>query len=304
MMDTPTPPEEFPLDRALREYGPESRWPRIKKTLDRIRVIYTDLDGTMMGPGGCFFRNLAGELTLRPARALVEALRRGVDVVPVSGRSGRQLRENARLLGLRNYIAELGVEMVYDLGETVMINAGALGEGARDLYRTIMESGAVDFLLSAYRGRLEFHTPWSNFRDCTPIFRGLVDLGEVNRILKERFPGLTLVDNGVIPRTSPTLQVSEVRAYHLVPEGVSKEKAVAEDMKRRGFLRSESMAVGDSEADLAFSEVVGVFFLVRNGLYANPHLEPLVAEKPNVVVTTRFLNEGWAEAVELAVLGS
>ncbi len=290
------------VEKALLDYGPNRRWPDLKETLRGIRVVYTDLDGTMMGPGGCFFRNVAGEYTLRPARALLGALRRGVDVVMVSGRSGRQLREDARLLGLSNYIAELGAELVYDLGETVIVNAGGFGEECPDLYRAIMESGAVDFLLAAYRERLEFHTPWSEWRDCTPIFRGLVDLEEVNSALRDRFPGLVLVDNGVIPRTSPTLKVPQVRAYHLMPLGVSKEKAAAEDMRRRGFLRSETMAVGDSEADLAFCEVVGVFFLVRNGLLANPQMIPRIADLPNVVVTEGFLNEGWAEAVELAVL--
>lgn len=301
-MEKGTFPEENLLERAFKEYGPGARWPSLKEKLGRVRVVYTDLDGTMMGPGGCFFRNLGGDYTLRPARALVETLRRGVDVVPVSGRSAHQLREDARLLGLRNYIAELGVELVYDLGEEVVLNTGVLEGKCGDLYRTIMDSGAVDFLLRTHKGRLEFHTPWSNYRDCTPIFRGLVDLAEVNGVLEERYPGLELVDNGLIPRNYPGLEVPEVRAYHLVPKGVSKEKAVAEDMKRRGFDRWEAVAVGDSEADLAQSEVVGVFFLVRNGLLGNPHLEPRIAATPNVVVTEGFLNEGWAEALELAVL--
>jgi len=291
------------LEAAARELGPRSRWPVVRRLLSRVRVVYTDLDGTMMGPGGCFFRDVSGDFTLRPARALLETLRRGVDVVPVSGRSGSQMRESARLLGLRNYIAELGVELVYDLGERVVFNAGGFAGRCEDLYRAIQETGAPDFLLRRYRGRLEYHTPWSEWRDCTPLFRGLVDLEEANRLLEERFPGLVLVDNGVLPRTSPTLEVPEVHAYHLVPRGVSKERAVAEDMRRRGFERSEAVAVGDSEADLAFAGVVGVFFLVRNGLYANPGMIPRLREMDNVVVTEGLLNLGWAEAVELCVLG-
>jgi len=291
------------LERAARDFGPASRWAGISKGLEEIRVVYTDLDGTMMGPMGCFFLNIRREYTLRPARALVEALKLGVDVVPVSGRSGRQLKENARLLGLKNYIAELGVELVYDLGERVITNTGALKVEGGDLYRAIMRSGAVDFLLSGYPRRIEFHTPWSRFRDCTPLFRGLVDLHEVNDLLKGHYPGLVLVDNGVLPRTSPTLDVHELRAYHLMPRGVSKEKAVVEDMRLRGFRPSEVMAVGDSEADLAFAGVVGAFFLVRNGLFSNPHLASVIPGYDNVMVTEGFLNEGWAEAVELAVLG-
>lgn len=290
------------LERVAEEFGMAARWPEVKAGLAKVRVVYTDLDGTMMGPLGNFVLNVRREYTLRPARALVAALERGVDVMPVSGRSGRQLRETARVLGMRNYIAELGVEVVYDLGEKVIINAGALGEDCRDIMRAIMDSGAVDFLLSRYEKRIEFHTPWSDFRDCTPLFRGLVDAEEVNAVLARDFPGLVLVDNGVLPRTSPTLEVPELRAYHLMPEGVSKEGAAAEDMRLRGFDPSEAIAIGDSEADLAFAGVVGAFFLVRNGLYSNPHLAALLPELRNVVVTGDFLNEGWAEAVEAAVL--
>ncbi len=291
------------LERAAEEFGPAARWPGLEAGMDQVRVIYTDLDGTMMGPLGNFLLNIRREYTLRPVNALIEVLRRGVDVVPVSGRSGRQLRETARVLGMRNYIAELGVEMVYDLGEEVIYDTGELGIECEDLFDTIERTGAADFIISRYERRIEYHAPWSDFRDCTPLFRGLVDVEEVNGLLDERFPGLVLVDNGVLPRISPTLDVHELRAYHLMPEGVSKEKAAAADMLRRGFRRSEVIAVGDSEADLAFAAEVGVFFLVRNGLYSNPHLVEAISGMENVVVTKGFLNEGWAEAVELAVLG-
>jgi hydroxymethylpyrimidine pyrophosphatase-like HAD family hydrolase len=298
-------PEEYSqseLERAAEEFGPTSRWPRISSGLDEVRVVYTDLDGTMMGPLGNFLLNVKREYTLRPVQILVETLRKGVDVVPVSGRSGRQLRETARLLGLKNYIAELGVEVVYDLGEKVVVDTGVLEGKCADLFEYIADTGVGDFLLSRYERRIEYHLPWSDFRECTPLFRGLVDLEEVNDLLDELFPGLVLVDNGVLPRMSPTLDVRELRAYHLMPKGVSKEKAAAEDMRRRGFSRSEAIAIGDSEADLAFAAEVGAFFLVRNGLYSNPHLVSAVSALDNVLVTEGFLNEGWAEAVELSVL--
>ncbi len=302
-MEVPsTGAEVSELERAAREFGPAARWPRLKEGMDEVRVIYTDLDGTMMGPMGNFVLNLRREYTLRPVSALVETLRRGVDVVPVSGRSGRQLRETARVLGMRNYIAELGVEIVYGLGEKVVINAGSLGEDCADIRDAMRRSGVEESLLSRYRGRLEYHTPWSDWRDCTPLFRGLVDPEEVNLFLDGAHPGLTLVDNGVLPLLSPTLDVPELRAYHLMPVGVSKEKAAAEDMRLRGFRRSEAIAVGDSEADLAFAREVGVLFFVRNGLYSNLHLVEDIRGLDNVVVTEGFLNEGWAEAVELAVL--
>src|SRR4030066_1526875 len=93
------------MERAAEEFGPASRWADASKGLGEIRVVYTDLDGTMLGPDGSFFHNLRREHTLRPARALLEAQGRGVDVVPVSGRRGRQLREDVRIWGVGNYIA-------------------------------------------------------------------------------------------------------------------------------------------------------------------------------------------------------
>ncbi len=106
------------------------------------------------------------------------------------------------------------------------------------------------------------------------------------------------MDNGIIPRPYPGLDVPEIRAYHVMPVGVSKEGAVRADMLRRGIDRRETVAVGDSEADLRFAEEVGVFFLVHNGLYASPRIARLIEAYDNVFITSGLLNEGWAEAVQ------
>ncbi|MBK5094026.1 MAG: hypothetical protein JJE48_11000, partial [Actinobacteria bacterium] len=71
----------------------------LRENLLPVRVIYTDIDGTMVGPLGCFFRDSEYNLTLRPARALLAAHSRNIDVMLVSGRHKSQLRESSRLLG-------------------------------------------------------------------------------------------------------------------------------------------------------------------------------------------------------------
>jgi hydroxymethylpyrimidine pyrophosphatase-like HAD family hydrolase len=291
------------LQDKARSYGPASRWAGISANLDEIKVVYTDMDGTMMGPRGCFLCGVRDDFTVRPARALVEMLKLGVDVVPVTGRSAQQMLETTRILGLKNYIAELGVQRFYNFGERVVIDTGAVECEGDNLLEFIRGTGVVEWLLSGYARRIEPHTPWSDFRDCTPLFRGLIDVDEVNALLDRKYPQFTIVDNGVILRTSPTLDVSELHAYHLVPKGVSKQKAAADDMEMRGFRPSQAIAVGDSEADIGFADHVGVFFLVRNGFLANPRLASFVAARGNVVITNDLLNEGWAEAMELAVLG-
>ena len=271
----------------------------LRDNLRPSRVIYTDIDGTLVGPFGCFFRDSDYELTLRPARALLAAHARNVDVMLVSGRHKSQLRETARLLGCMNYIAELGTELVYNLGLEVITNTGEFDLTSDSFYQSILDTGVVDLLLDTYQRRLEMHTPWSDERDCTPLMRGNVDLDEVEALLAENgHDRFQLVDNGVIPRKSPTLDVPETRAYHLVPRGVSKQLAVAKDQKRRGFERSEPVAAGDAEADLPLAESVGAFFMVRNGLDANPHLAERIDGADNVFVTEGRMGNGWAEVVE------
>jgi len=286
------------LERVAEERSVAGNREEIDRRLSRVKVVYTDVDGTLMGPGGCFFLNAERRYTLGPALALVRALEAGLDIFLVSGRSGTGLLETARVLGLRNYIAELGAETFYDLGQEVVRDYGVFQGRTEDLLGYIRSLGVLEFLFDRYQGRVEPHEPWSRQRECVPLLRGLLDLEEVNREFEERFPGLVLVDNGIIPRTYPGLQVEEVRAYHVVPRGVSKENAVAADMRRRGLRREEAVAVGDAQADLHFAREVGVFFLVRNGLYASPQTAELIEGYDNAFVTRGMLNEGWAEAVE------
>jgi len=271
----------------------------LRANLSQLRVIYTDVDGTLVGPLGCFFRDSEYNLTLRPAMALLAAHARNIDVMLVSGRHKSQLRESGRLLGCMNYVAELGTELVYNLGAEVVMNVGDLEVTGGSVYESILDTGVVDLLLESFPRRLEMHAPWSEERDCTPLLRGCVDLEEVRRLLEERgLDRFELLDNGVIPRKSPTLDVPETRAYHLVPRGVSKDQAVLKDREHRGIPREATVAVGDAEADLPFAGVVGAFFMVRNGLEANPHLAEEIEATENVFITEERMGPGWAEVVE------
>ncbi len=287
------------IERMAQEKSVGGNLDAIRQLLGDVRVVYSDVDGTLTGPGGCFFLNAAREYTLKAADALVRTLRAGIDIMLVSGRTKGQLLEMARFMGLRNYIAELGTETCYDLADRIITNAGEFGPGCDDMLERIIATGVLDWLASEYRGQLEPHLPWAAQRDCTPIFRGLVDVTELNRRMEEMAPGLILLDNGVIPWRSPTLEVAHTRAYHLMPLGVTKEAAVAADMQRRDFERRSTIAIGDAEADLAFADVVGAFFLVRNGLHASPHIVERLSGYDNVFVTEGFLNEGWAEVLNL-----
>src|ERR1051326_154798 len=164
-----------------------------------VRVVYTDLDGTMLGRGGAFVRRPDGALTSEPTKALLEALELDVDVVPATGRSLRGLLGDARMLGLRTVIAEMGAIIAYDLGREVVTNLGAYPGGEEPPAAHMERSGAVSMLFDAFPGRLEHHTPWSAWRDYTQLFRGRVDTAEADRVLSEAgFSWLALHDNGLL----------------------------------------------------------------------------------------------------------
>lgn len=234
-----------------------------------VRTVYADLDGTLLGPGGSLFATLDGTTT-EPARAIASMAQAGVELVLMSGRTRAQMSEVARTLGARAYIAELGGMIVYREGyEDVIVRQSGTTRGRGTAHRAIERSGAAGMLLDLYPGLLEPHAPWSFVeRECSVLLRGLISIPEANELLRKGGYGwLELHDNGVIPRRGRfrALDVEEVRAYHLVPVGISKRSAVALDRERRELSRDACIAVGDSAADADVASEVGATFVVANG---------------------------------------
>jgi hydroxymethylpyrimidine pyrophosphatase-like HAD family hydrolase len=268
-----------------------------------VRVVYTDLDGTMLGRGGAFVRDPSGELNLEPTTILLEALTRGVDVVPATGRSLRGLLGDARILGLQTVIAEMGAIIAYDTGREIVTNLGEYPGGEEPPAAHMERTGAVTMLFSTFAGRLEHHTPWSAWRDYTQLFRGLVDTREADRVLAdEGFPWLALHDNGRLHGAYLGMAPGAAHAYHLMPRGVDKGSAVALDRARRGYAVNETLAIGDAIADLSMAQEVGALVLVRDAVDDDPALAAAASEISNVYVSERPGNLGWCDALRSLVL--
>ena len=260
-----------------------------------LKVLYSDLDGTLLGPGGSLFTTLRGEPTLAAVEALMALQRAEVELVLVSGRTQGQMSEMARMLSASAYIAEMGA-LVVDRNvfpEVVHRSFGSFS-GLGTPVERIVHSGAGGFLLDTYRGVLEPHTPWSaQAREATMLFRGQLDLNEAQASLERAgYDWLELNDNGIILRKFPTLDVDQVHAYHLVPKGVGKATGVMHHLELSGISPTDAAAVGDSRSDLEMAQTVASMFITANGRGA-------VGELPaNARFTTSSHGEGFAEAVE------
>jgi hydroxymethylpyrimidine pyrophosphatase-like HAD family hydrolase len=266
-----------------------------------LRVLYTDLDGTLLGPGGSLFASAGGAVTARAATALVRLHEANVQLVLVSGRTQAQTREVARVVGAQSYIAETGA-LIVDRGEmrgpeTVARNFGSFtGQGSP--FDEMARSGAGAFLMERNPGSLEPHTPWSSEpREATMLFRGLLDLEASRAALSgAKYDWLDIVDNGVIPRAFPGLDVPEVRAYHLVPNGVSKASGVRAHLAASSAAATDAAAVGDSLGDLELAGEVGKMFVVANG---RAGVGNAADQLNNVSFTDSPNGDGFAEAVEI-----
>ena len=262
-----------------------------------MRCLYVDLDGTLLGPGASLLRDANGRFSHMAVRALEACWRADVEVVLYSGRRQGSVFESARLIGSSSYAFELGCGLVVD-GELEWLTSGIVpSEDAGTIHAQIERSGACELLLSSFSGRLEYHTPWSVGREVSPLFRGSVDLDEAAGVLAEAgLDWLRLVDNGVVrEHTIPGLPI--VHAYHLVPGGASKARAVARHMQARAYAPSDCIAVGDSREDMDAASVVGTFWLVANALERDPTLEAVVDGRAGVRVASEGYGAGVYEAV-------
>jgi len=253
--------------------------PEVKNKLKNVRIIYTDVDGTFV-TGGCLFRNRRG-YTLKNATAIYHLLTAGVDVVMTSGREKEKLKETARILGFRNYIANLGIEIVYNQGEKVITYFGADVTDHHSLKIWIEKTGVVQALLNRYPNKVRYYTPWSDVLRTHHLLIGELDFTEV------QYPELRIIDNGSVPQEH---DYSAPHAYHIVPKKVGKKTAVQIDKKERGLKTENLIGIGDSMEDVTIADEVAVFFLLDSNVKT---------DKTNVIYVPNEDGEGFSRIVDL-----
>ncbi len=261
-----------------------------------LRCAYTDLDGTLLGQHGSLFRDAEGSFSLRQARALEACHRAGAEVVIMSGRREAQVMADARLLGQSSYIYEAGCGVVIE-GERTLLTGDWMPDDEGTPAERMLAAGIPDLLFEHFGERLDWHRPWHRERQLSHLFRGSVDVVEANALLAERgHSDLRFLDNGAIVRAMDGID-GPAHAYHLVPGGASKAKAVAFHMRARGYAPDQCIAIGDSLEDLDAADAVGRLFVVANGPERDPGLREAIGGRPNVTVTEGRNGDGVYEAV-------
>lgn len=270
----------------------------------RARVVYTDLDGTLLGGGGSLFRTAAGEFTLAGAEALALCHQHGVELSLISGRNGSMLHEDARLLGIGNYIGEAGCLVVREGGRVTRVNCGPFGsQPGLSVFAEITATGAPELLLGHFSPRLAYHDPWYREHDYSHLLRGQVPVAEANRLLKERgLDEVRLVDNGTIEDRGFNMPVEELHAYHIIPAAAGKGSAIRMDLELAGLSREDAIACGDSPQDLEMAAEVRTFYLVANGAAGEDGFKEEMAARDNIVVVEAHMVEGFLEAMRRELL--
>ena len=278
--------------------------PRVTPALAAARIMYTDLDGTLLGRGGSVLNDHEGTPTLVTAEAVIAVNVAQLPVVICSGRNAIQLVEITRMLGWSGFIAELGAVFVRERGSEVAYNLGQWSAEAvppgMTPYQVIEASGAMERLTEAFPGLIEYHDPWHRNREATHVLRGDVDVAAAQLVVDEGdHPPIDIIDNGIIhPWRHTLVGVETVHIYHLIPRGVDKAQAVRADLQWRGLDPGQAVAIGDSLADLKMSEAVGLMALVANGL-DSPAAVARAQYLGNVVVTRQRQGHGWSELAHL-----
>jgi len=273
--------------------------PAALDALSRVEILYTDLDGTLLGRGGSLLVDAGGKPALQTARAIAELNAAGLPVILTTGRNRIQCAEITRLLGWQGFIAELGCVIITDRNADP---AYFTGDWPRDLLspdetprERIVAMGAVERLTRAFPGKLEPHAPYHLNREATVLLRGFLDVEEARDILGGLDVPVDIVDNGIIhPQSTKLADVAEIHAYHLMPHGVTKASAVAADLVRRGLARGQAASIGDAVSDVEMADPTAIGVLVANAT-ADARVREAAATRTNVYVTASERGEGWAE---------
>lgn len=270
----------------------------IKSKISEVKVIYTDLDGTLLNHKGCLIKDYKDNYYFEAVKQLENLTDKNIDLVPVSGRNKMQLKYNAQLMGLKNYVAELGSELVYNLGKEVY----SAYDKSRQKYDFASLGPDLDKLFNILKkefpSQIDYKPDWNRYRSTNVLFLGEIDLNKANKILEENgYEDYVLINNGPTSLYDTNLSISKVYFYNLMPKGIDKSSGVKMDKKLRNLKNKNCLALGDSLEDLKMAEEVCYFFLMNNNFHEEKSILEALHNYENVYITEGHMNRGWVEVI-------
>ena len=285
-------------------YMPEMPTGELRERLARVRYVFTDLDGTMMGPNSTVLANASGEPSLDFVQTLIELKQAGVAVVPTSGRNRAMMREDTRLLGLNAFISEMGGIVMTDLSHDTWEYFTAEMEYDPSCgltpHEVIEQTGLCEAFITRYPGMLEYHNDMSagyKHREVTIGLRGEIPDEEAVALLDASGMALDWADNGFLNYISAptTLELPEGvrgRAFNVMPKGLNKGRGIERFCEIVGIPREETLGIGDAASDFLMADHTGLFIMVENGL-KDPGAEEFLATHDNAFVAPGRTVDAW-----------
>ena len=270
----------------------------IRSNIGEIKVVYTDLDGTMLNNKGCLIMDDEGNYYLEALEQLKNLSSKNIDVVLVSGRNKMQLKYNAQMMNLKNYIAEIGSEVVYDLGREVhsTYDKSKLKYDFASLGPDL--DIVADLLKKAFPKQIDYRAEWNRYRSTNILFLGEINLEKANKLLEENGYGdSVLINNGPTALYPTNLNLNKMYFYNLMPKGVDKSSGLKLDKEIRHFSKENCIALGDSLEDLKMAGEVSYFFLMNNNFQEEKDILEVLPGYENVYISEKKMNRGWAEII-------
>jgi Cof subfamily protein (haloacid dehalogenase superfamily) len=236
--------------------------------LSHVRVVATDLDGTLLDP--------AGEVTPRTTKAVSAAREAGIHVVPITGRPPQAMWHLADQAGLGPFgVCSNGAALV-DIDNRSVLEAetiaGEIADGLVDLLRSeipgiVLACDDLDYFIYE-RGFFQSPVDWDEEMREVDDIRSSVRAGCVKLIA--RSPGHSA------PQLIEFLEDRLAELAHVTTSGldwvdigavhVSKAYALQRLCDRLGVHLSEVVAIGDNHNDLSVLAWAGTAMAPANAI--------------------------------------
>jgi HAD superfamily hydrolase (TIGR01484 family) len=233
--------------------------------MDGIRLVASDLDGTLLRPGQT--------VSDRTRAALAAAREAGITVVLVTGRQPRSLAPVAERIGVGGIAICANGALIWDLDTGTMVDSTPLAaEVATRLVHAVREAVPGVLLAVELEERFGREPGWAE--DSSPIDPGALEADALELItgpvikLLARHPTLPFAEFSERARRAvgddAVATWADLRLVEISAAGVTKAYALERLCQGLGIDPSQVVAVGDMPNDLAMLRWAGTAVAVAN----------------------------------------